>query len=108
MGTKTFEVTETDWESEVINSNTPVLVDFWAEWCAPCKMLDPVLDDIATEYDGKLRVVKIDADANPDIAMRYGVMGLPTMILFKGGEEKDRLSSFKPKDKIMGKFGEYL
>ena len=108
MGTKTFEVNETDWESEVINSNTPVLVDFWAEWCAPCKMLDPVLDDIATEYDGKLRVVKIDADANPDIAMRYGVMGLPTMILFKGGEEMDRLSSFKPKDKIMGKFGEYL
>jgi thioredoxin 1 len=108
MGTKTFEVTETDWESEVLNSNTPVLVDFWAEWCAPCKMLDPVLDDIATEYDGKLRVVKIDADANPDIAMRYGVMGLPTMILFKDGEEKDRLSSFKPKDKIMGKFGEYL
>src|SRR5262245_23306128 len=102
MGTKTFEVNETDWDNEVINANTPVLVDFWAEWCAPCKMLDPVLDDIATEYDGKLRVVKIDADANPDIAMRYGVMGLPTMILFKDGEEKDRLSSFKPKDKIMG------
>jgi thioredoxin 1 len=108
MGSKAFEVEEKNWDSEVLNSATPVIVDFWAEWCAPCKMLDPVLDDIAVEYEGKLRVVKLDADANPDLATRYGVMGLPTMILFKGGEEIDRLSSFKTKEKIMSKFAEHI
>src|SRR5688572_15800867 len=108
METKTFEVNETDWDSEIINSAIPVLVDFWAEWCAPCKMIDPYVDEIAEEYQGKMRVAKIDADANPDIITRYGVMGMPTLILFKGGEEVERLSGFKTKDKIIGKFAEYL
>jgi thioredoxin 1 len=108
MGTKTFEVSETDWDNEVIKSATPVIVDFWAEWCAPCKMIDPIVDEIAEQYQGKLRVAKIDADANPDIITRYGVMGMPTLILFKDGVEVERVSGFKTKDKIMVKFAEYI
>ena len=108
MGSKAFEVEEKNWESEVLKSSTPVLVDFWAEWCAPCKMLDPIVDEIAEEYQGKLRIAKIDADANTDVVTRYGVMGMPTLILFKNGEEVERISGFKTKDKIMGKFGEHI
>ena len=108
MGSKAFEVEEKTWESEVLKSSTPVLVDFWAEWCAPCKMLDPIVDEIAEEYQGKLRIAKIDADANTDVVTRYGVMGMPTLILFKDGEEVERISGFKTKDKIMGKFGEHI
>jgi thioredoxin 1 len=108
MGSKTVEVEEKNWESEVLKSSTPVIVDFWAEWCAPCKMLDAIVDEIAEEYQGKLRVAKIDADANPDVITRYGVMGMPTLILFKDGEEVERLSGFKTKDKIMGKFAEHI
>jgi thioredoxin 1 len=108
MGSKAFEVNETEWESEILKSSTPVLVDFWAEWCAPCKMLDPIVDEIAEEYQGKLRIAKIDADANTDVVTRYGVMGMPTLILFKNGEEVERISGFKTKDKIMSKFGEHI
>lgn len=108
MGSKAFEVEEKNWESEVLKSSTPVLVDFWAEWCAPCKMLDPIVDEIAEEYQGKLRIAKIDADANTEVVTRYGVMGMPTLILFKDGEEVERISGFKTKDKIMGKFAEHI
>lgn len=108
MGSKAFEVEEKNWDSEVLNSSTPVIVDFWAEWCAPCKMIDPIVDEIAEEYAGKLRVAKIDADANPDVITRYGVMGMPTLILFKNGEEVERVAGFKSKDKIMSKFGEHI
>ena len=103
MSEKTFDVTQAEWESEVLSSDTPVLVDFWAEWCGPCKMIDPIVDQIAEEYEGKIRVAKLDADANPDVLQQYGVMGIPTLILFKNGEVVERITGFKPKDKIVGK-----
>ena len=78
-------ITENTFESEVLKSSTPVLVDFWAEWCGPCKMIAPVLEQIATEYQDKLRIAKVDVDSNQATAMRYGVRSIPTLMLFKNG-----------------------
>jgi thioredoxin 1 len=108
MGDKTFEVNQAEWDSEVLNSDVPVLVDFWAEWCGPCKMIAPIVDELAEQYEGKLRVAKLDADANPDVLMQYGVMGIPTLILFKGGEDVVRITGFKPKGKIVDKLVEHI
>ena len=103
MSDKTFELNQAEWDSAVLGSDTPVLVDFWAEWCGPFKMIDPIVDQIAEEYHGKVRVAKLDADANPDVLQQYGVMGIPTLILFKNGQAVERITGFKPKDKILGK-----
>ena len=103
MSDKTFEVTEANFQKEVLESTEPVLIDFWAEWCTPCKMIGPLVDQIADEYKGKVRVGKLDADANPDVLMRYNVMGIPTLMLFKGGEAVERIIGYQPKDKITSK-----
>ena len=81
-----IEVSETTWDDEVMNSELPVLVDFWAEWCGPCKMIAPVLDELADEYDERLKICKLNIDANPETAPRYGVRGIPTLIVFKNGQ----------------------
>ena len=78
-------VTESNFEEEVVKSDVPVLVDFWAEWCGPCKMIAPILDEIAKEYGEKLKICKIDVDSNPDIAPKFGIRGIPTLIMFKHG-----------------------
>jgi len=108
MGANPVEINEADFNTEVLESTTPVLVDFGAEWCAPCKMLDPIVDEIAVEYGDKMRVVKMDADASPGIVMKYGIMGMPTLLLFKNGEPVERISGFKPKGKIIDKLTEHL
>ncbi len=78
-------VTDENFESEVLNSSEPVLVDYWAEWCGPCKMIAPILDEIAEEYAGKIRVAKLNIDDNPQTPPKYGIRGIPTLMLFKGG-----------------------
>jgi thioredoxin 1 len=81
-----IHVTDDSFEQEVLKSSSPVLVDYWADWCGPCKMIAPVLDEIADEYDGKLKVAKLNIDENPGTPPRYGIRGIPTLMLFKGGE----------------------
>lgn len=108
MSDKTFEVTEANFQKEVLESTEPVLIDFWAEWCTPCKMIGPLVDQIADEYKGKVRVGKLDADANPDVLMRYNVMGIPTLMLFKGGEAVERITGYQPKEKITSKLVPHL
>jgi thioredoxin 1 len=98
------KVTEDTFEEEVINAAEPVLVDFSAVWCGPCKMLDPVVTQLAGEWEGKVKVVKIDADENPNILTQYGVLGIPTLLFFKEGEVLERVTGFMPKDKLVSKF----
>lgn len=107
-GPNTLEFTDTNFDSEVLQSDQPVLVDFWATWCGPCKMIAPIVDELANTYDGKLRVGKLDADANQKVIMQYGVMGIPTLILFKGGEPVVRITGYQPKDKIVSKITPFL
>jgi thioredoxin 1 len=80
------EVTDASFEAEVLNSETPVLVDYWAEWCGPCKMIAPILDETAKEYDGRLQIAKLNVDDNRDVPAKFGIRGIPTLMLFKGGQ----------------------
>ncbi len=91
------QVTDQTFEAEVLKSPVPVLVDFWAAWCAPCKMIAPIVEELATEYDGKLKVGKLDVDANPSTSMQFGVMSIPTLIVFKDGKPAQRIVGYKPK-----------
>ncbi|AFJ02391.1 Thioredoxin [Methylophaga frappieri] len=86
MSKNVTNVTDSDFDSQVLQSELPVLVDYWAEWCGPCKMIAPVLEEISSEYEGKLRVCKLNIDENPDTPPRYGIRGIPTLMLFKDGE----------------------
>ena len=90
-------VTDGDFQQEVLDAETPVLVDFWADWCAPCKMVAPVLDDLAQEYDGKIKFTKVDVDSNPQTAMKYGIRSIPTLLVFKGGSPVDQVVGAVPK-----------
>lgn len=94
------EVTDGNFEQAVLQSDKPVLVDFWAAWCAPCRMLAPTIDALAEQYTGNLSVVKLNVDDNPGIPSRYGIKGIPTLILFMNGEEADRLVGANSKDTI--------
>ena len=101
-------VMEADFESEVVRSPLPVIIDFTAVWCGPCKMVDPIIKQLAVDWDGKAKVVKCDADQNPDLVSRLGIMGIPTIMLFKNGTMVERITGYKPKDQFVAKFSPHL
>lgn len=102
------EVTTQDFESEVLKSNVPVLVDFWAEWCGPCRMIAPIVDQISQENEGRLKVRKLNVDKESTIAAKYGIMSIPTLILFKGGSVAEQIVGAQPKEKILEKVKAHL
>jgi thioredoxin 1 len=101
-------VTDSDFQNEVIKSELPVLVDFTAVWCQPCKMIEPIVKQLAQDWAGKVKVVKLDADKNPNTMMKYGVMGIPTLMLFKSGEIKERMTGYQPKEKLVAKIAPHV
>lgn len=95
-----IEVSDATFEKEVLQSEQPVLVDFWAAWCGPCKALGPIVDEVASQYNGKLKVAKMDVDRNQATPGRYGIRGIPALLFFKGGKVADQIVGFVPKDTI--------
>jgi|SRR3972149_2136422 len=100
MAENILTVTDSSFEQDVLKSDVPVLVDFWAEWCGPCKMVAPTVEAIARDYTGKLRVAKVNVDENINTPNRYGIRGIPTLLLFKGGQVKEQLVGNHPRDNI--------
>lgn len=94
---KALEFTDGNFEAEVINSDKPVLVDFWAEWCGPCRMIGPVVEEMAGEYDGKAKIGKVNVDNNPEISVKYGIRSIPALLIFKNGEVVDQIVGAVPK-----------
>ena len=107
-GANTLEFSDATFDQDVLNSEVPVLVDFWAEWCGPCKMITPVLEQIAEEQDAKLKIVKLNVDENPSMLQKFGIRGIPTMILFKGGQPVETIVGFMPKPALMGKLEKHI
>jgi thioredoxin 1 len=105
---KPIELTEANFEQEVLKANTPVLVDFWAVWCGPCKMIAPIVDELAVEYDGKLKIGKVDVDNHQQIAMQYGIRSIPTLLVFKGGTVVEQIVGAAPKKSLIDKLAKHL
>lgn len=101
-------LTQANWEQEVLQSTRPVLVDFWAEWCGPCLRMAPIVQDLAEEYAGRIKVGKLNVDENPEIAQRYGVMSIPTLIVFKDGEVREFIVGLQPKGALVRRFASVL
>ena len=96
-------VTDTTFKEEVLDSQVPVLVDFWASWCSPCKMIAPIVEELAGEYDGRVKVAKVDVDANPITPGMFGIMSIPTLMLFRGGKAEERIVGYQPKQALEAK-----
>src|SRR5690606_10066406 len=103
-----MEFTDGNFETEVKNSDKPVLIDFWAVWCGPCKMIAPIVEEIANEYNGKVKVGKLDVDNNQQVAMQFGIRSIPTLLIFKNGEVVDQIVGAVPKDHILSKLDAQL
>ena len=103
-----YKFDESNFEAEVLKSDLPVFVDFYADWCGPCKMMSPVIDNLAEEYEGKIKVGKVNVDENGDLAVRYGIMSIPNMVFFKNGEVADRVVGAIPKPAMKERFEKNL
>lgn len=108
MATEPMEVTDATFEKEVLQAATPVLVDFWAAWCGPCRMIAPVVKEIASEQAGTLKVGKLDVDQNPGTATRFGVQSIPTLIVFKDGQPVERIVGYMPKERLLDRVRPHL
>ena len=108
MGTYAKEVTDLNFETEVLKSDKPVLVDFWAEWCGPCRMIAPSLEAVAQQFDGKAKIVKLNVDENMETPQQYGIRSIPTLILFKNGTEQERIVGAVPRDVIAHLIEKYI
>lgn len=105
---KPVHVSDASFDAEVLKADIPVLTDFWAEWCGPCKAIAPILEQVAQEYDGRIKIAKIDVDANNQVAMRLGVQSIPTLILFKNGQVVERLVGSMPKERLISRILPHL
>jgi thioredoxin 1 len=103
-----IQATDANFEAEVLKSNLPVLVDFWAPWCGPCKSIAPIVEELAAEYEGKLKVAKLNVDDNPVIPSRYGVRGIPNLLILKGGAVKEQMVGAVPKSKLVQAIGNVI
>jgi thioredoxin 1 len=108
MSDAVIDTTDQEFDEQVLGSTLPVLVDFWADWCVPCHMVSPIVEEIGRDKGEALRVMKLNVDENPSTAQRFGVMGIPTLILFKDGEEKARVVGAKGKDAILAEIGPHI
>lgn len=108
MATLPLDVTDATFQAEVLDSELPVLVDFWADWCGPCRMIAPSIKEMAGEYEGVMKVAKVDIDDNPAIPGRYGIAGIPTLMLFKGGQVVARVTGARPKGAIVSEIKPFL
>lgn len=108
MGEYTTAVTDSTFESEVLNADGPVLVDFWASWCGPCKQIAPIIEEIAAEYGDKLKVVKLDTEANEKTALAYGITAIPTLNVYSGGEVVKSIRGAKPKPMLLKELDEFI
>jgi len=102
------DVTTATWDAEVLKANGLVMIDFWAVWCGPCRMIAPTVEELAKEYAGKVKVLKLNTDENPDIASRYKIMGIPTLMFFKSGEKVDQIVGAVPKPQLKAKLDSLL
>jgi thioredoxin 1 len=105
---KLIEITDDNFETEVTNSDKPVLIDFWAVWCGPCKLIAPIVEELATEYDGKVKIGKLDVDSNQQTSIKFGVRSIPTLLLFKDGKLKETIIGAVPKKNIVDKLNSIL